>query len=64
MEIDRDRGITVEGKIAGWVENKVDLWIDLVLHSEKVAVGSSKAIFNSANKPVISDHFGVEVVLK
>lgn len=59
----RDSGVTVEGKIAGWDENKVDLRIDLVLSSEKVDVKSSRVIFNHVNKPVVSDHFGVEVVL-
>ncbi|MGG1631871.1 endonuclease/exonuclease/phosphatase family protein [Rossellomorea sp. NRS-1567] len=61
--VERDRGVTVEGKIAGWDENKVDLRIDLVLSSEKVDVKSSRVIFNNVNKPVVSDHFGVEVVL-
>ncbi|MFC7786346.1 endonuclease/exonuclease/phosphatase family protein [Rossellomorea sp. GCM10028870] len=61
--VERDNGITVEGKIAGWDENKVDLRIDLVLSSEKVDVRSSRVIFNDVNKPVVSDHFGVEVVL-
>ncbi|BCB02493.1 endonuclease/exonuclease/phosphatase family protein [Bacillus sp. KH172YL63] len=60
---DHDQGITVEGKIAGWDDNKHNLRIDLILASEKTAVTSSKVIFNSDNKPVISDHFGVEVVL-
>lgn len=57
----RDDGITVEGKIAGWDENKVDLRIDVILTSEKVDVPSSSVIFNGKNKPVVSDHYGVEV---
>ncbi|MGD6957466.1 endonuclease/exonuclease/phosphatase family protein [Rossellomorea aquimaris] len=61
--VERDCGVTVEGKIAGWDENKVDLRIDLVLSSEKLDVRSSRVIFNDVNKPVVSDHFGVEVVL-
>ncbi|MCA1060063.1 endonuclease/exonuclease/phosphatase family protein [Rossellomorea aquimaris] len=60
---ERDRGITVQGKIAGWDENKLDLRIDLILSSEKIPVKSSRVIFNEVNKPVVSDHFGVEVVL-
>lgn len=61
--VDRDSGVTVEGKIAGWDDNKVDLRIDLILSSKKVDVRSSRVIFNDVNKPVVSDHFGVEVVL-
>lgn len=60
---ERDSGITVQGKIAGWDENKLDLRIDLILSSEKMPVKSSRVIFNEVNKPVVSDHFGVEVVL-
>ncbi|MFI8684456.1 endonuclease/exonuclease/phosphatase family protein [Rossellomorea sp. NPDC077527] len=60
---ERDSGITVQGKIAGWDENKLDLRIDLILSSEKMPVKSSQVIFNTVNKPVVSDHFGVEVVL-
>ncbi|MGR3762795.1 endonuclease/exonuclease/phosphatase family protein [Rossellomorea sp. NS-SX7] len=60
----RDEGVTVEGEIAGWDENKVDLRIDLVLASEKFEVTSSKVIFNGENKPVVSDHYGVEVVIE
>ncbi|WP_335869884.1 hypothetical protein [Bacillus sp. 2205SS5-2] len=58
-----DNGITVEGKIAGWDENKMDLRIDLVLVRDKINVKSSKVIFNAKNKPIVSDHFGVEVIL-
>jgi maltose 6'-phosphate phosphatase len=62
--LERDSGISVQGNIAGWDENKIDLRIDLVLASEKVDVDSSRVIFNDVNKPVVSDHFGVEVVLR
>ncbi|TWT27070.1 endonuclease/exonuclease/phosphatase family protein [Planomicrobium sp. CPCC 101110] len=57
----KDEGITVKGKITGWNNNKEDLRIDLILMSEPLPVISSKVIFNNANKPVVSDHFGVEV---
>ncbi|WP_226671880.1 endonuclease/exonuclease/phosphatase family protein [Rossellomorea aquimaris] len=60
---ERDSGVTVQGNIAGWDENKVDLRIDLILSSEKIPVKSSRVIFNDDNKPVVSDHFGVEVLL-
>jgi maltose 6'-phosphate phosphatase len=61
--VERDSGITVRGNIAGWDENTVDLRLDLILSSEKIDVASSRVIFNDGNKPVVSDHFGVEVVL-
>lgn len=59
----KDQGTTVEGKIAGWHDNKHDLRIDLVLTDTPFQVLSSKVIFNGRNKSIISDHFGVEVDL-
>jgi len=59
-----DDGITVAGKIAGWDENKHDLRIDYIFSSVPVEVNQSFVIFNEKNKPVISDHFGVEVTIK
>ncbi|MCC5803906.1 endonuclease/exonuclease/phosphatase family protein [Rossellomorea vietnamensis] len=61
--LERDSGITVRGNIAGWDENTVDLRLDLILSSKKTDVASSRVIFNGGNKPVVSDHFGVEVEL-
>lgn len=58
---EKDAGITVKGKIAGWSDNKQDLRIDLILSTEPVTVKSSKVIFNGDHKPLVSDHFGVEV---
>jgi maltose 6'-phosphate phosphatase len=60
----KDSGVTVKGKIAGWDENKQDLRIDLVLASFPAAVTSSKVVFNSINREVVSDHFGVEVTVE
>lgn len=59
----KDEGSTVKGKIAGWSENKRDLRIDYIFSSFPVKVASSSVIFNGTNKPVVSDHFGVEVIL-
>lgn len=61
MAGDKDSGITVEGKIAGWDENKRDLRIDYIFSSFPIAVKKSKTIFNGKNKEIISDHFGVEI---
>lgn len=58
----RDSGVTVKGKIAGWSKNREGLRIDLILTNQKCRVLSSAVIFNSTNHPVVSDHFGVEVV--
>ncbi len=60
---DKDEGITVKGKISGWSDNKQDLRIDLIVTNRPVKVDYSKVIFNSRNKNVVSDHFGVEVKL-
>lgn len=60
----RDDGITVKGEIAGWeaqIENKR---LDLILTNKEVNVLSSEVIFNSINKDIISDHYGVEVLIK
>ncbi|MBD1379760.1 endonuclease/exonuclease/phosphatase family protein [Metabacillus arenae] len=60
---EKDSGITVKGKIAGWDENMQDLRIDLILMNQPLKTASSRVIFNGVNYNVISDHFGVEVVL-
>lgn len=57
----KDSGITVSGKIAGWSKNKEGIRIDYIFSSHKVKVLRSSVIFNYVNKPVISDHYGVEV---
>jgi len=61
LAAEKDSGLTIEGEIAGWDENKQDLRIDLILASEQVDVDSSLVVFNGENKDVVSDHFGVEV---
>lgn len=60
---EKDTGFTVQGEIAGWQGNKLDLRIDLILATKKLKVKSSKVIFNGIYKEVVSDHYGVEVVL-
>ncbi|MCD8501510.1 MAG: hypothetical protein LRY71_07320 [Bacillaceae bacterium] len=57
----KDEGITVCGKIAGWGKNKEGIRIDYVFASQPLKVRSSKIIFNGKSKPVVSDHFGIEV---
>lgn len=58
---DKDSGVTVKGKIAGWDKNKEDLRLDIIFVNKEVDILSSNIIFNGENKEVVSDHFGVEV---
>ncbi|KOO37353.1 endonuclease/exonuclease/phosphatase family protein [Priestia koreensis] len=57
---EKDAGITVEGKIAGWDQNKKDLRLDIIFATKPVEVRSSRVIFNERNKSIVSDHYGVE----
>lgn len=61
MAKEKDSGVTVKGKIAGWSRNKEDLRLDLILCNKKIETKYSKVIFNGENKPVVSDHYGVEI---
>src|SRR5699024_6921343 len=60
----RDHGITVGGNIAGWENNHDKKRIDFIFTNQRIPISSSKVIFNGINKKVISDHFGVEVIVK
>ena len=58
----RDNGITVGKVIDGWrdkVSGTDGMRIDQIWCSQKVEIASSEVIFNGANKPVVSDHYGV-----
>ncbi|WP_026688519.1 endonuclease/exonuclease/phosphatase family protein [Alteribacter aurantiacus] len=59
-----DDGTTVVGDIAGWDGNEKGLRIDYIFSNISLPVHGSNVIFNSKNKPVVSDHFGVEVILE
>ncbi|OAS83199.1 MULTISPECIES: endonuclease/exonuclease/phosphatase family protein [Metabacillus] len=61
LAIDKDSGTTVEGKITGWDTNKQDLRIDYIFTNKQTLVNKSNVIFNNVNKPIISDHFGIDV---
>ncbi|MDT8862615.1 endonuclease/exonuclease/phosphatase family protein [Alkalihalobacillus sp. MEB130] len=61
LALEKDSGITVDGKITGWDDNKRDLRIDYIFTNKRLQVKNSAVVFNGENKPVISDHFGVEV---
>ncbi|PRR82725.1 endonuclease/exonuclease/phosphatase family protein [Clostridium vincentii] len=64
MAKEKDNGITVKGKIAGWSSNEKHLRIDLILANKNIDVEYSRVIFNGENYPVVSDHYGVESVFK
>lgn len=58
-----DDGITVKGAIAGWEDQRENKRLDLILVNKEINVIESKVIFNGINKGVVSDHYGVEVVI-
>ncbi|MGL5379395.1 endonuclease/exonuclease/phosphatase family protein [Clostridium sp.] len=60
----KDDGITVRGSIDGWSEDANSKRLDLVLANKNIEVKSSKVIFNGKNKEVVSDHYGVEVIIE
>ena len=47
----------------GWYLNKNDLRLDLILVNKEIKVKYSRVIFNGINKPIVSDHYGVEIEL-
>lgn len=63
LSADKDDGITVSGKIDGWEECSENKRIDLILCTNKVEALSSKVLFNRPDN-LVSDHFGVEVIVK
>lgn len=62
LSIEKDSGVTVSGKIDGWDNCSEDKRIDLILCTNKVEVLRSKILFNTKEN-LVSDHFGVEVVI-
>ncbi|MDG2959678.1 endonuclease/exonuclease/phosphatase family protein [Bisgaard Taxon 10/6] len=59
----KDAGITVEKAIDGWRGHSEEKRLDYIFLNQTKRVLSSQVIFNGKNKPVISDHFGLEVDL-
>lgn len=59
----KDDGCTVPGKIAGWEDDLSKKRLDLILTRTHMKICSSNIIFNGKNKKIVSDHFGVEIVL-
>lgn len=57
----KDSGITVEKAIDGWHGHSEEKRLDYIFLNQAKRVLSSQVIFNGKNKPVVSDHFGLEV---
>lgn len=67
---EKDSGFTVKGKIDGWKNSSEknqllqdEMRIDFIWCSNFVNVKSSKVVFNGNNEPIVSDHYGVMVVV-
>ena len=60
---DKDHGVTVPGAIDGWKQAAGSKRIDYIFTNQPVSVISSHVIFNDINRPVVSDHFGVDVTI-
>ncbi|MDT2662901.1 endonuclease/exonuclease/phosphatase family protein [Enterococcus hulanensis] len=54
---------TVEEAIDGWSENAEKLRIDYIFTSQDFNVVSYRIVFNDKNESIISDHYGVEVMM-
>lgn len=59
----KDSGITVEKAIDGWNGHNEEKRLDYIFLNQPKQVLSSQVIFNGKNKPVVSDHFGLDVEL-
>ena len=53
MAEEKDDGVTVKGKIAGWEMQEEDKRLDLILTNREIKVLRSKVIFNKDNKHII-----------
>ncbi len=60
---EKDGGITAQKAIDGWAGHSKEKRLDYIFFNQKVPVLSSRVIFNGQNRAVISDHFGVEVII-
>ena len=53
----------MEKAIDGWKGHSEEKRLDYIFLNQVKRVLSSQVIFNDKNKPIVSDHFGVEVDL-
>lgn len=61
---EKDSGVTVSKSIDGWKGQNQGKRLDYVFVNQEVPVQSSRVIFDGENKPIVSDHFGLEVILE
>lgn len=54
---------TVLKKIDGWEDNQEAIRIDFIFSSQKIPIVLSKVVFDNYNGPIISDHYGLEVLI-
>lgn len=59
----KDDGITVNKVIDGWPGNFSNKKLDYIFTNKEVKVEYSKVVFNGKNYPIVSDHFGLEVLI-
>lgn len=57
-------GATILQDIDGWENNDKALRIDYIFVSQQLEVTQSHVLFDGKEQPLISDHFGVECVIK
>ncbi|MGT2930451.1 endonuclease/exonuclease/phosphatase family protein [Streptococcus dentasini] len=60
---EKDDGITVSKSIDGWAEQAQEKRLDYIFITQRRPVLSSQVIFNNRHGNVVSDHFGVEVII-
>ncbi len=64
---EKDEGISVGHIIDGWHErvgkNKAGMRIDYIWCNKEVDVQTSQIVFNGEHYPVVSDHYGVQIVI-
>lgn len=58
LALDKDDGITVNGKIDGW-NNSCGKRIDYIFTNRKQSFKSSQIIFNGDHRGIVSDHYGI-----
>lgn len=63
LAANKDEGYTANTKIDGWQKESdpEKIRIDYIFVTKKTEIKSSFVIFNGANEPVVSDHFGILV---
>ncbi|KRL86226.1 endonuclease/exonuclease/phosphatase family protein [Ligilactobacillus apodemi] len=57
-------GPTIQKDIDGWEGNEQALRIDFIFVSEQFEVSKNQVVFDGKNEALISDHFGVECLVK